>query len=291
MISLIRYPGSKAKLVGQIMDRFPANMKLQLWSSMDSGWEYREPFFGAGSVGLEVMNRIDRSCSVWINDVDPAMFALWTTIKEQPILFMQHCTDFEPSIEAFYRFKEEDGRTDLPLPEQAFRKVALHRMSFSGFGAMAGGPIGGKKQSSAYNVSCRWNLQKIKAEAMTAHRVMNRFARLRITCCDFAHLIDTANEKTFVYLDPPYYEKGEQLYKFNMDDAAHARLRDSLNKSPATWMLSYDDHPRVRELYAGCAIEPIYATYSNAVQKGGTRPKNQEVLIFKPTARESEAAA
>ena len=278
MISLIRYPGSKAKMVRQILERFPAELKFPLWSESDV-WDYREPFFGAGSMGIEVMQRIASSCRIWVNDIDPGMVALWQTVKDEPKVLIRRCGEFVPTTNDFYKFKGEDGDFH-PASEMGFRKLALHRISYSGLGAMAGGPIGGREQSSNYNVDCRWNPQQIKQNVDRIHKVMRRFPVMRITCGDFAPMIDSASNKTFIYLDPPYYEKGEQLYKFNMDDAAHIRLRNCLMATSATWMLSYDDHPRIRDLYAGCQIEPIFTTYTSAVQRGGERPKNQEILIF-----------
>ncbi len=278
-ISIIRYPGSKAKLVSQIMCRFPEQMKTLLWSS-SGDLEYREPFFGAGAVGMEVMQAIHPSVNVWINDIDPSMAALWKTVRLNPRYLMRRAGEWQPTVEAFDDFKLRDGAGDDEA-DLAFRKIALHRMSFSGFGAMAGGPIGGKKQSSAYNVGCRWNPPELRRNIDRAHRLMSSFPQFRITCGDFAPMIEGATDKVFIYLDPPYYEKGGQLYKFNMIDADHVRLRNLLMGCDATWLLSYDDHPRIRELYADCVIEPIYATYTNAIQSGGKRPKNSEVLIYR----------
>lgn len=278
-ISLIRYPGSKSKLARPIIKRFPANMKLPMWSDADP-WEYREPFFGAGAVGFEVMQHISEECKVWINDIDPGMAALWRTVKDNNREFMRLCSGFTPSVPAFDLFKKEDGIL-MDEAVMGFRKVALHRTSFSGYGAKSGSPLGGKSQSGLYKAGCRWNIQKIMLESHRAHRIMRKFGSFRVTCGDFGPMIETANKRTFIYLDPPYYEKGEQLYKYNMTVEDHVRLRDLLKDTPATWMLSYDDHPRIRELYEGFQIEPILVTYSNAVQKGGNRPKNQEVLIFK----------
>ena len=280
MISLIRYPGSKAKLARQIVKRFPSAITAgTLWTSGGS-WEYREPFFGGGAVGLEFMGWLGGACPIWVNDIDPSMAALWRTMYAGPDDFMRLCEKFTPTTESFYEFKETDGMDGLSDAEAAFRKVALHRISFSGFGAKAGGPIGGREQTSEYGVDCRWSIEHIRKESKKAHTLMRKFSSMKITCGDFEPLIATANERTFIYLDPPYYEKGGQLYKHNMSDADHTRLRDLLLDTPATWMLSYDDHPRIRELYAGMVIEPINVTYTNAIKNGGSRPKNQEVLIF-----------
>jgi DNA adenine methylase len=156
----------------------------------------------------------------------------------------------------------------------------LHRMSVSGFGAMSGGPIGGRNQEGKeYTVECRWSPSRIKNDVMKTHTLMSRFKRLRITCDDFRPMVETAHENCILYLDPPYYEKGKQLYKYNMSPEDHEDLAARLESCPAQWVLSYDDHPVIRRLYSWASFHEIEVTYSNAVCKTVDRPKNKEVVI------------
>ena len=57
--------------------------------------------------------------------------------------------------------------------------------------------------------------------------------------------------RTVIYLDPPYVVKGAKyLYDFKPED--HARLRDAAARfNKAQVIISYYEHPTVRELYAG----------------------------------------
>jgi DNA adenine methylase len=92
-------------------------------------------------------------------------------------------------------------------------------------------------------------------------------------------MVQDAPQECFIYLDPPYYEKGAQLYKHNMSPEDHEDLATRLQACKAQWLLSYDDHPRIRELYDWAQIEPVFVKYSNAVCKTDKRPKNQEIVI------------
>jgi DNA adenine methylase len=282
-MSVIRYPGSKDKLVPAIWHHFPDAIKHELWSS-NLRWEYREPFFGAGAVGIDVLKRLSTNVEVWLNDIDYGMVCLWLSIyrngESGPLGKL--ISDFDPSAEAFYRFKAEDGRRDLPEHEVGFRKLALHRMSFSGLGAMAGGPIGGKDQENAlYDVRCRWNPESIKADIARVRRIFRRgFKNFRFTCLDFADVIRDAPPKCFIYADPPYFEKGPQLYKHSFSGTDHRRLADALRTTRARWALSYDDAPFIRDLYRGWTdVEPLEITYTTARATGDRRPKNREILI------------
>ena len=76
---LIRYPGGKAKLLKHINSRLE-----RMVSDLGSDAEYREPFFGAGAVGLSLLAGNQRIRRAWLNDADPAMSALWDVVIHNP---------------------------------------------------------------------------------------------------------------------------------------------------------------------------------------------------------------
>ena len=59
--------------------------------------------------------------------------------------------------------------------------------------------------------------------------------------------------KTLIYLDPPYYVKGRDLYHDFYKPKDHARVakfvRSGITKQ--RWIVSYDNAPAIRELYKG----------------------------------------
>lgn len=278
-MALIRYPGSKAKLARQIRRFFPLDNFGPLFHC--GGWDYREPFFGAGAVGFDVMRHmLPRIGSrVWINDIDVGMVALWRSVKEHPCELTKRIVAFQPTTKAFYQFKEEDGASTGDPIEDGFRKLALHRMSYSGLGAMSGGPLGGREQKSHYSPECRWRPGKMRLEIATLHRYMAAFDDFKITNLDFERVMCDATNRTFIYADPPYYAKGSQLYKYPMNEADHERLAKVLKDSPAAWVLSYDDHAYIRSLYGWARIESVNITYTTARTRGPERPKNSEIVI------------
>jgi DNA adenine methylase len=279
-VALIRYPGSKEKLVREITDRFPDQMRHELWSK-GKPWEYREPFFGAGAIGFGVLKSLNPSCRVWLNDIDPGIVALWMSVRDHAEALSRRVMEFTPTTDAFYRFKEEDGHTDLPVDEIGFRKLALHRMSFSGLGFKAGGPIGGKTQkSSEFTVGERWTRPSILNDIRILGRRLRRFDDFQFTNIDFSEVISHSPIESFIYLDPPYVDKGPALYKFAMSDADHMRLRDELKVCNGSWVLSYDDHEMVRDLYSWAKIESVNITYTMEMRRESVRPKNCEVVIM-----------
>lgn len=277
-MSLIRYPGSKEKLASIIVkEKFPIEASAPLWMNSNQ-MEYREPFFGAGAVGFRVLENLPPSCSAWINDIDYGLVCLWNSIKSRTehLKLCDMVDTFTPSVDCYHRFKEEDGQKDLDPIMVGFRKLALHQMSYSGLGYKSGGPLGGKGQAnSLYSISCRWRPENLIADIIRLHKLLSR-SQIKITCKDFSILIDD-DPKAFLYLDPPYYDKGGELYKFSMSDADHARLATVLRYGKNSWVLSYDNHPFIRDLYQEWAyIYELNVHYSIAT---GQNRKNKEVLI------------
>lgn len=286
MPTIIRYPGSKAKLAQDIRKWMPDWIIGEAFPQPE-GATYIEPFFGSGAVGIAVLKQVRESASVWINDIDYGMFAMWHSVVHETQRLVQYVRDFQPTTEAFYELKESDGERTGCVARDGFNKIALHRMSVSGFGRMAGGPIGGRSQGGDYTVGCRWNPASIEDAIYFAKRRLKRFSNLRITNLHFRDVLVEATDASLVYLDPPYYVKGGQLYAHNMTDAEHAELASLLHDTPADWRLSYDDCPRVRELYAWASFAELEIRYTNAVTRS-RRPKNRELLISPPQESEGD---
>jgi len=240
---------------------------------------YAEPFFGAGAVTGLLLSRLSSKTALWLNDKDYWLICLWKTVLEEPEGLLRRITAFTPSADAFYQYKQQDGERIDPV-EAGFRKIVLHQTSYSGLGVMAGGPLGGRAQNnSRYNPLCRWRPSNLKNAIRAWHRALKRFRTVTVTCRDFRDVLKSLSANAFVYLDPPYYLKGSQLYKYTMSDEDHAALCAELKSAAFDWLLSYDDHPRIRELYAWARIDAVFITYTTARARLRKRPKNQEIII------------
>ena len=87
--------------------------------------------------------------------------------------------------------------------------------------------------------------------------VQERLRRVIIENLDFEHLIKTYDrENALFYCDPPYFET-EKYYRARFQESDHKRLADVLHSIKGRFLLSYNDCPQVRELYADCIIEPV----------------------------------
>ena len=259
-MNLFRYPGGKSKLQKSIIPKLSKGDKT-------SPRQYREPFFGGGSVGLTMLDH-PHVTGVWINDKDPGIASLWTAIAQHPNQLIECIELFSPSVNAFDAFKAELlAVTSIPTDTEAlvnlgFKKLALHQMSFSGLGTMSGGPLGGRRQLSVGKIDSRWSPRRLCQKIGDFHE---RFAALKVsgcTCLDFADVIEDETCDCLIYCDPPYVVQGNNLYQCGFTEQDHVRLAECLSKTPHPWVLSYDDCPLVRDLYSWAQIEELAVGYS-----------------------------
>ena len=88
---------------------------------------------------------------------------------------------------------------------------------------------------------------------------------VRDSCCthlDFADVIQDTSCGSLLYLDPPYYIKGNDLYQHGFTVEDHERLAIALKNTTHAWVLSYDDCPEIRRLYQWARVEPLDVNYS-----------------------------
>jgi DNA adenine methylase len=286
-MSVFRYPGGKGKVAKVITNR------LSNFMVSHPDFQYREPFFGAGAIGFDLL-RDDSLDFVWFNDRDPAICAVWNSAIYHREELFDLIESFLPTVDSYFEFKEFLLGVKEPIPLEdpslvsvAFKKIACHQMSYSGLGTKAGGPIGGVAQTSDYPVGCRYSIRSLKKSLNKVFDLLGDripHAHDFCTCLDFAQVIEAEHPEAFLYCDPPYFDKGPELYQFSFTMGDHERLAAVLRKTEHPWLLSYDDHPQIREMYAGWSeFEHLDLTYTI---NGPTRKK--EVLISSKNFNEAK---
>ena len=112
----------------------------------------------------------------------------------------------------------------------------LNRTSFSGILASRVGPIGGKEQKSIYKIDCRFPRETLIDRVRNA--ASYRKMVYGIWNCNWDEGIDRIREDQklrrlpddglFFYLDPPFFEKADKLYRYYFREHDHKQLRDFL---------------------------------------------------------------
>ncbi|WP_312428323.1 DNA adenine methylase [Lacrimispora sp.] len=247
MNSFISWIGGKKLLRKKILEQFP---------DPDSFKRYIEVFGGAGWV-LFASNK--HAAMEVFNDANGELINLYRIVKHHPEALQKELEWLLLSREQFFDELNRNtrGMTDI---QRAARFYCLIKESFGA-------------DCKSFGVRTR-DMQKAVDYLKD---VSDRLNRVVIENQDFERLIKTYDRpEALFYLDPPYYE-AEKYYpdRFNPED--HKRLCECLGGIKGKFVLSYNDCPRIRELYEGYTLVEVERA-DNLVTKSESR-KYKELII------------
>lgn len=212
---------------------------------------------------------------LFINDADPAIYDFWWCLLNRSAEFDVLLETTRTTIAEWKQQRDiyrKPGR--VSQLRRGFATFYLNRCNRSGI-IVNGGPIGGVAQQGPWKLNARFNKDDLRTRC---RRVAEYADRIHLSKMDGRDLIATVDpRRTFLFVDPPYYEKGKTLYLNSLDDDYHAQLGATLKGLPetASWVLTYDDHPRIRAIYEGWAqVRSFSIGYAAATRKAG-----REVLV------------
>lgn len=264
--SPLRYPGGKSSLARLLQAIRSVNGLGHLAMA--------EPYAGGAGASLNLLYGEDTP-EVFINDADPAIFDFWWCLLNRSKEFDKLLGSTRTTIAEWKRQRDiyrKPGR--VGRLRRGFATFYLNRCNRSGI-IINGGPIGGMRQEGDWKIDARFNRKDLRARC---GRVADYKSRIHISNLDGKDLIRSADpRRTFLFIDPPYYEKGKTLYLNTLDDDYHAQLGAVLKglSDSAAWVLTYDDHPRIRQIYQGWAqVRPFSIGYAAATRRAG-----REVLV------------
>ncbi|WP_145578044.1 DNA adenine methylase, partial [Yersinia alsatica] len=203
-ITPLRYPGGKGRLG-------PWLAELLRHNGISGGW-YVEPYAGGAGAALFLLMR-GYVNHIVINDIDPVIYAFWWAILNKNEEFISRLEETPVTMDSWYEQKNilSNPSNYSPL-DVGFATFFLNRTNRSGI--LSGGVIGGKNQNGNYKIDARFNKPKL---AERIRKIGEMREHISLYQLDAIELINTVEEiipkKSLIYLDPPYYEKGSQLYR------------------------------------------------------------------------------
>lgn len=292
--SPLRYPGAKSQLapaIGRLVESATRSVVVRQVEL------FVEPFAGGASVALRLVGAgiVDR---ILLADADPLVAAFWQAAAAETEDLIDRMNDEHK------RFVSVGGTTGVKrwdywrswVPptgsrprdarlDAATKALFLNRTSFSGIIHGRAGPIGGRDQSSEYDIGCRWNPDSLARRIRYVGHLYGTGRLLDVWCKDWRDTLDSVASaykallpsRVVAYLDPPYLEKSEKLYQRSFDPNGgfaaapvddlhwgdrllHLRLAEYLRREARfRWVLSYDAHPSLvsdRGLYAADRMTP-----------------------------------
>ena len=225
---------------------------------------YAEPFVGMGGVFLRRPNRAKVEV---INDWSRDVATFFRVLQRHYVAFME-MMKFQLTTRAeFERLVATDPDTLTDL-ERAARLLYLQRVSY-------GGKVAGRNFGISTTAPARFDITKLAPMLEDLHMRLAGVMIERLPYADFIKRYD--REHSLFYLDPPYYGAedyyGADLFHRSDFDAIEAVLRSIKGR----FILSLNDHPEVRRIFAAYRVEPVSIRYS--VAGGGGRENFCELLI------------
>jgi len=239
--SPLRYPGGKCGLVNFIKSVIEQN-------NIFDG-HYVEGFAGGAGIAWPLLFE-EYVQFVHINDLDIAIFSFWESILNQTEDICRLINDTKVSMAEWYRQKDiQNNHHGHSILEIGFSTFFLNRTNRSGI--IKGGVIGGKSQSGKWKLDARYNKIDLISRIKRIARYKSRISIYRLDGQRFIqNILPKLPKNTLVYLDPPYYNKGKELYinHFKHDD--HVSLAKTVQERiMQPWIVSYDAVPNILNLY------------------------------------------
>ncbi len=266
----LRYPGGKGKLADYVKETYKANKILE--------GHYVEPYTGGGAVALDMLLS-GTTEHIHINDIDPAIFSFWHAVLHQTDELVDLIERTEVSIDEWVRQKEVlntlKQNEQVPCIELGFAAFFLNRTNRSGI--LKAGVIGGKAQSGKWKLDVRFNKSDLISRIKRISLFSNKISLYNLDAIQLLNELDgNIPEQSLLYLDPPYYVKGQGLYRNFYVHEDHLAIRDALVESSfRNWMVSYDNADEIREMYSGFP-QNIYSLQYTAQ----TKAVGSEVMIY-----------
>lgn len=197
-ISPLRYPGGKTRACKIIDNVIKEHFDITQFDTLCS------PFFGGGSFEFYFQNKYNHKLIV--NDKFTPLYNFWKQIKTNKHILCDELNKITSvSKEQFINYKNTIMNLNNNMLQQSLQYFIINRCSFSG--ATLSGGFSEEASLKRYTPS---SIYKIKLLDFTNIDVYN---------FDFEYFINSfTNEKTLIFMDPPYYlEKQSKLYGNNGD--------------------------------------------------------------------------
>ena len=266
-LSPLRYPGGKGKLSRLIESVYNLNCNRR--------GSYIEPYAGGSAIAFYLLfNNICRH--IHLNDLNYPLYCFWSALKADSDSICRKISNCKISINAWKRHKLilKNAYEHDPI-DTGFSFFFLNRVNRSGI-IKRGSVIGGLHQTGRWRMDARFN----KKELITRIAKISNFAdRISVYNLDALNFINTKlpdiTENSLIYIDPPYYNKGQRLYDNFYEHSDHEKLAKSISKLKRNWLVTYDDTQEINGLFKGYRKCKYRLNYSASAATEGN-----EVMFF-----------
>jgi DNA adenine methylase len=263
----LRYPGGKGRLAAWLANLMRSN-------KISGGW-YVEPYAGGAGAAIILLSRgyVDH---IVLNDLDPVVHAFWWAVINDTDGLLRLLDSTPVTMESWERQRQiHAAPDDYSLTELGFATFFLNRTNRSGI--LKGGVIGGKAQNGPWSMAARFNKTELAGRIRTIASLRRHISLYNADAVDLLTGIQRdLPTKSLIYLDPPYYHKGSQLYRNHYRPEDHAAIATAVSELETPWLVTYDNCPEIQDLY----IENNSVEFSLHYSTHKDRPLATEIMIY-----------
>lgn len=251
--SPLRYPGGKGALADFV--------KLIITQNALFDGHYVELYAGGAGIAWQLLFE-DYVQTIHINDLNKPLIAFWRSVTAETEALCQRILDTPVTVEEWRRqrqiFANPQDHSQLEL---GFSLFFLNRTNRSGI--LNGGIIGGKNQTGAWKIDARFNKIDLVNRIQRIARHSHRINIYNLDAGDFIQtILPTLPLSSLVYLDPPYFKKGQELYENHYTPEDHKHIAQLVSTIRQPWLVSYDSCPEIDALYSQYNNIPYKINYS-----------------------------
>lgn len=210
---------------------------------------YAEVFVGMGGVFLR---RDQKPKAEVINDWSEDVATFFRVIQHHYLAFLDMLRWQVTSRAGFEKLLalEPSSLTDM---QRSARFLYLQRLAF-------GGKVRGKTFGVAVENPARFDVTKLAPMIEAVHERLAGVTIERLPWADFIARYDRPG--TLFYLDPPYYGSEGDYGRDLFDRSQFAAMAEQLRGVRGRFILSLNDHPEVRRIFAGFQFQDERLSYT-----------------------------
>ncbi len=253
MAGLVSYIGGKNRLAKPIIEIFPEHVT------------YVEAFAG----GAQVFFHKAPSAVEVLNDLDGELMNVYRCAQQHYEELLRYFRHILVSRSWFELLKRSDPSTLTDI-QRAARYLYLLRNSFASL-------VRNPNYHRNVVQPTSFNTEHLPELIENAHK---RLARVQLECAPYEEIVQRFDRPTTLfYLDPPYF--GRKQYRHNFGEADFEKLAGQLKKIRGKFILSLNDVPEVRKLFAAFRIRGVELHYTSQ-KEAGKRYKEVLITNFEP---------
>lgn len=271
--SPLRYPGGKQQLAGYVKKLVAVN---QLFDGI-----YAEPYAGGAGVALDLLFS-EYVRDIHLNDLDRNISSFWECVVHQTSALIERLENTPATIENWHEQRSilDNAGPDTSTLDRGFATLFLNRCNRSGI--LDAGPIGGFEQTGKWKIDARYNTKGLADRIRRVARYRDSIRVTNLDCLDFLEVEkeELGRRKSLIYLDPPYYVQGQNLYLNAYKPEDHKRVAEYLEKEYGGlhWIVSYDACAPIAEIYGNFRCTEQMLNYSAS----SIRSKGREFMFYSP---------